>query len=202
MKRKKTLEEIFEELQGNLDRATPEPGHRERFAERPAQNGAATNRSNPEDGTIRNLHARSTRRIPIWRRPLSIAASVAIVLLAATVVLKPEPSLAQQVAEIAPEVSQTTDYFANVVEQEIRAMRQESSPETEMLIEDTLEQLQKLGADYRQLELDLIAGGNTKLILSAMITNFQTRIDLLEDVMYQIEEIKQFKQESNEANIL
>ncbi|SFR49216.1 hypothetical protein SAMN04490243_2227 [Robiginitalea myxolifaciens] len=202
MKRKNTLEGLFEELQGNLDLAQPEAGHRERFAERLAQIGAATDNSNPEDGDIRSLHASGGKRIPIWRRPLSIAASVALLILAAAVVFKPEPSLAQQVAEIAPEVSETTDYFANVVEQEIRALREASSPETEMLIEDTLEQLQKLGADYRQLEQDLVAGGNTKLILSAMITNFQTRIDLLEDVMSQVDEIKQFKNESNEANIL
>ena len=50
--------------------------------------------------------------------------------------------------------------------------------------------------NYKELELDLINGGNSKLILSAMITNFQTRIDLLQDVLQQVEEIKNIDHEN------
>ena len=54
-------------------------------------------------------------------------------------------------------------------------------------------QLKKLKNNYGLLEKDLINGGNSKLILSAMITNFQTRIDLLQDVLDKIETIKNLK---------
>jgi hypothetical protein len=59
-----------------------------------------------------------------------------------------------------------------------------------------------LETDYKKLEQDLIQGGDSKLILSAMITNFQTRIDLLREVMERVEEVKQFKNESHENTII
>jgi len=59
-------------------------------------------------------------------------------------------------------------------------------------------QLTKLEINYKKLEQDLIGGGNSKLILSAMITNFQTRIDLLQEVMDKIENIKTFKNYDDE----
>ena len=77
-----------------------------------------------------------------------------------------------------------------------------SSPETQPLIEDTLLQLEKLESDYVRMEQDLVAGGNSKMILSAMIQNFQTRIDLLQEVMKRIEEVKQFKNENHETNVI
>jgi len=54
-------------------------------------------------------------------------------------------------------------------------------------------QLKKLENNYDLLEKEMIKGGNSKLILSAMITNFQTRIDLLQDVLDKIETIKKLK---------
>ena len=52
--------------------------------------------------------------------------------------------------------------------------------------------------DYIKLEGELLNGGNSKLILSAMITNFQIRIDLLNDVLNQIETIKNLKNYNDE----
>ena len=52
--------------------------------------------------------------------------------------------------------------------------------------------------NYKVLEQDLLNGGNSKLILSAMITNFQTRIDLLQDVLDQVENIKNLKNYNDE----
>ncbi|MEJ2584544.1 MAG: hypothetical protein P8Z38_05700 [Robiginitalea sp.] len=105
-----------------------------------------------------------------------------------------------RVAEISPEVSQTSRYFAGLVSIQVQELQKMGSPETEPLIEDTLRQLELLEEDYQKLEEDLVSGGNSKLILSAMIQNFQTRIDLLQDVMVRIEEIKQFKNETHENN--
>ncbi|NNL01131.1 MAG: hypothetical protein HKP39_02520, partial [Eudoraea sp.] len=98
----------------------------------------------------------------------------------------------------SPEVSQTQFYFANLIEGQINDMVNESTPETKKLVDDTLIQLNKLEINYKKLEQDLINGGNSKLILSAMITNFQTRIDLLQEVMDKIENIKTFKNYNDE----
>lgn len=182
MKEDYNIEDLFESLQGAFDRETPPAGHRERFRQRLAGQGggvAASGRS--------------------WWKPLSIAASIILLLGTGLVLLRPAGTLEEQVAEISPEASQTSFYFANLIEQQIRELEDLSGPDTEPLIADTLRRLELLEADYRQLEQDLVAGGNSKLILSAMITNFQTRIDLLQDVMRQIETIKDFKDESHDT---
>ena len=112
------------------------------------------------------------------------------------------PSINEQVVEISPEISKTEFYFANLIEQEVNKLQSESSPETKKIIADTMIQLDKLEKNYKSIESDLINGGNSKLILSAMITNFQTRIDLLEDVLNQVEEIKNIKNTDNEKTII
>lgn len=179
MKEKATLEELFKGLEGTFDQAEPAPGHRERFL----------NRLDTPGGVA--AHGRN------WWKPLSIAAAIVLMLGSGLALLRPAQTLAQQVAEISPEASQTSFYFANLIEQQVRELEQFSGPETEPLIQDTLGRLALLEADYQRLEQDLVGGGNSKLILSAMITNFQTRIDLLQDVMAQIEQIQQLKDETH-----
>ena len=100
--------------------------------------------------------------------------------------------------EIAPEVSQTEFYFVNVIEEQIQQLKNEKSPETAKLVADTLIQLEKLETDYETLEQELVNGGNSKIILNAMITNFQTRIDLLKEVLSNIENIKNIKSHYDE----
>ena len=78
-------------------------------------------------------------------------------------------------------------------------MKEEKTPETAQLVDDTLAQLAKLDKDYQTLEQDLVDGGDSKIILSAMITNFQTRIDLLKEVLSQIENIKNLKTQNDES---
>jgi len=62
-----------------------------------------------------------------------------------------------------------------------------------------LAQLHRLENDYKDMEEDLVNGGDSKMILSAMITNFQTRIELLKEVLSQIENIKNLKSQNDES---
>jgi hypothetical protein len=106
------------------------------------------------------------------------------------------PTLEERVAKISPEVSQSQLYFTSLIEEQVKQLESESTPKTKQMIDDTMLQLKKLETDYRALEQDLLKGGNSKLILSAMITNYQTRIDLLQEVTDKIENIN----ESNTYN--
>ena len=186
MKQNNSIEELFGKLEGSFDLASPPGGHRVRFLNR------------LEDTGGRN----DSRGSSPWWRHLSIAASIALLLAASVFLFRPEPNLQDQVANISPEVSETSMYFAGLVSRQVEALKEMSSPETQPLIEDTLLQLEKLETDYIRLEQDLVAGGNSKMILSAMIQNFQTRIDLLQEVMKRIEEVKQFKNETHETNVI
>ena len=180
------ITELFEELKGSFDLKEPQEGHRLRFKEK----------LDAQAGTSRGRFASS------WWKPLSIAASIALLLTASVFWLGPGNSEQQQLAAISPEASQTSYYFNNLVAQQVSELEKLGSPETRPLIEDAMKQLDQLETDYTRLEKDLLNGGNSKFILGAMITNFQTRIDLLQDVMDTIEQINQLKNESNATNTI
>jgi hypothetical protein len=178
------LESIFQELQGSFDTEEPREGHRQRFLEKMQTN---------KQGAV-PLRSRTSK----WWRPMLIAASLAFLCLLGARYFIPEPTTEQRVANISPEISETGFYFASLIAEQVRELENESTPETKKLVDDTLQQLGKLEADYKNLEQDLLQDGNSKLILSAMITNFQMRIDLLQEVMEKIDSIKNLKSHENE----
>ncbi|MEQ8422041.1 MAG: hypothetical protein RIB64_18695 [Arenibacter algicola] len=175
------IDKLFGELKGSFDTSEPTDGHRQRF--------------------LAKLEASSTAVAKTKKKhfkPLSIAAAVLLLCTTGFNLLNTSPSVQQQVSKISPEITNTEYYFASVIEDQVKKMQNESTPETQKLIADTMIQLRNLDSDYKKMEQDLLDGGNSKLILSAMITNFQTRIDLLNEVLEQIEEIKNFKNYENE----
>ena len=178
------IERLFNELEGSFDIETPASGHRERFLEKLNTTGVVALEPKKKS----------------WWKPLSIAASIALLCAVGIGFLNSSPTVEEQLAEISPEASQSQFYFASLIEQQVKDLESKSSPETEKLIEDTLLQLNKLEINYSKLQQDLLNGGNSKLILSAMITNFQTRIDLLEDVMTKIDTINNLKTFDNEMS--
>ncbi len=177
------LNQLFNRLQGQFDLEEPQSGHQDRFLEKLDQ----------AHGTVS-----INRKKNNWWKPLSIAASIAIIGILAFQAFGTGQSLEQKVVQISPEVSQTEFYFANLIEEQVTLLKNEKSPETAKLVDDTLLQLKKLEKDYKSLEQDLINGGDSKIILNAMIFNFQTRIDLLKDVLSQVENIKNLKSYNDE----
>ena len=179
-----SLEKLFKELEGQFDTEEPMEGHQSRFLDKlgAAQGTISINRKKPTT----------------WWKPLSIAAS--IVLLCALAIGLPNlnSSTEEQLANISPEVSETRLYFTSLIEQQVSELQAASTPETEILVAEALAQLKKLDKNYTKLEQDLIDGGDPNLILSAMINNFQTRISLLKDVMYQIETIENYNNYDDE----
>lgn len=180
---KDNLENLFRNLEGQFDTEEPNHGHEQRFLEK----------LNQSKRTVT-----MTRTQFNWWKPLSIAASLAFLIALVYGKLDFNPSLEEQVAEISPEVANTQFYFASLIEEQVKELEAEDSPETKQIISDTMSQLKKLEKDYKVLESELLDGGNSKLILSAMITNFQTRIDLLNDVLDQIETIKNLNKYDDE----
>jgi len=175
------LEKLFDDLEGTFDTDTPQDGHSERFLEK-----------------LKASCIKKVSQPKTWMRPLTIAASIAVLFAVGFIALKTEPSLKEQLAEISPEAVNTEFYFASLIEGQVKVLQKESTPETQRMIDDTMKQLQKLEINYEVLEKDLLSGGNSKMILSAMITNFQTRIDLLQEVMDTIETIKKLKKSNDE----
>lgn len=183
MNEEEKLENLFKNLQGSFDMEEPTIGHEQRFLEK----------LDSVNQTAR-LHTKKT-----WWKPLSIAASIVLLCAIGTgLFFNNAPTIEEQVAKISPEASQTEFYFANLINEQVKQLESESTPETQKIIDDSMTQLRKLETNYQVLEQDLLNGGNSKLILSAMITNFQTRIDLLQEVLNQVETIKNLKKYNDE----
>ena len=166
---------LFERLQNDFDIESPESGHQERFLEKLSKS----------NGVV-DIQPKRTN----WWKPLSIAASIIVLCVLGLQLVGSEPNIKEQIVEISPEVSQTEFYFASLIEEQVQQLKTYKSPETEQLVDDTLKQLNRLEEDYNGLEQELVDGGDSKLILNAMINNFQTRIDLLKEVLTTIESIK------------
>lgn len=171
------IDALFKHLKEDIDFATPSEGHQERFLDK----------LNQHNGVVALKPKRN-----LWK-PLSIAASVALLCVLGFQFLAQPQSIKEQVVDIAPEISETEFYFASLIEEQVQILEQENSPETAKLVADTLAKLAELEEDYKNLEQELINGGNNKIILNAMITNFQIRIDLLEEVLANVETIKNLK---------
>jgi hypothetical protein len=177
------IDELFKKIRPHLDMEEPREGHRARFIEK------------------LNASDEDTKKGVSWWKPLSIAASI---LLVAGLFLGQNlwnETDKERIAEISPEISNSEFYFANIIEQQVKELEREKSPETKKIIEDALDQLALLELNYKKLEKDLLSGGNNNIILRSMIQNFQTRIDLMQDVLEQIEMIKKIKNQQNENNI-
>tara|TARA_R110002020_G_scaffold466202_1_gene688555 strand:- start:128729 stop:129289 length:561 start_codon:yes stop_codon:yes gene_type:complete len=185
--KKDNLDELFVNLRDSFDTDEPEIGHRKRFLEK-------LNSPGGKIGTAKNGRA--------WWKPYLVAASVALVFALGGTLYNSRPTMDEKVANISPEISNTEFYFANLINEQVKKMEKESTPETKKIVDDTMAQLKMLERDYKKMEQDLLNGGNTKFILSAMIHNFQTRIDLLQDVLEQIETIKDYNNNNKDIGIL
>ncbi len=182
--KERDLESLFREITPVLDREEPPKGHEQRFLNK-----------------LQAQNSEGSKGVSWWK-PLAVAASVlfafGLFLGSATDIFSGSDSL----AEVSPEVSNTERYFAGVIEQQLNLLQQEDSPEAEKLLSDAMEQLDQLEKEYSQLKSDLLEGGDQKILLSAIVQNFQMRIDLLEDVMEKLETVKKLKVQNDENNIL
>lgn len=185
MEEKKNIEELFEELSGAFDQQEPAEGHEERFLKK----------LNHAQGTIAFIPRKRN-----WWKPLSLAASIALIGILSIGLFMKTPSVEDQVAEMAPEMPQTKVYFANLIEEQIRGMESLRNDDTAVVIQDALRQLERLEHDYALLEQELVDGGNQNVIISAMIQNFQNRIDILNNYMSKITMINTLKT-NNDENI-
>jgi hypothetical protein len=108
---------------------------------------------------------------------------------------------AKDLASISPELSETQDFFTTAIALELASLNSERTPETETIVADALKRIDLLEKAYEKLKIDLNESGDDKRVIYAMISNFQSRIDLLQNVLKQIEEVKQLNQNSNENKI-
>ena len=181
--KKDTIDELFDNLKGEFDVNEPSQGHENRFLEKLNANDSAS--VNSEKSTGFN-----------WKSFIAIAASLAICFAVFTT-SQGEPEVLD-LANVSPELSETQDFFTATIEAELKQLDKERSPLTEQIITEALEQIELLENEYKKLKTDLTESGKDQRVIYAMISNFQSRIDILNYVLEQIETIKQLNTDSNE----
>lgn len=180
----KKFEELFENQ--NFDIKEPHTGHRDRFMEKLE----AERENRKSGGKIKKL----------WTPLVAIAALLAIAFMLFGTYFRENHKFGE-LAEVSPQMKKTEQFYTKMIKTELANLRAKESPATQKIVKDALKQLQKLEADYSKLEQDLHKSGKDKRVIYAMISNFQQRIDLLEQVLKQIEETKTQKTTGNENYI-
>jgi septal ring factor EnvC (AmiA/AmiB activator) len=178
---KDIIEDLFENLQHEFDVEAPSENHKKRFMKK----------LNNQDIVVANTPKRN-----LWKPFMAIAASIAI-LITVFVGTQQEDNTGD-LASISPEMAETQNFFNSTIASELIKIEKESNPETKLLVADAMMQLQRLEKEYESLKNDLSESGNDNRVVYAMISNFQSRIDILQNTLKQIENVKQLKNNHNE----
>ncbi len=181
------IEKLFESVKGKLDIYEPSTNHQVMFSEKLKQ-----------QSKVVQLHPKKRS----WYKPLSIAASIAIVFGLTIMAFIANPKQEIDLAYVSPQMKETQSFFTSVIQVQLEEINEASSKETKGLVLDAMNQLEKLEEDYNFLKKDLFQSGNDNRVISAMIKNFQKRANLLEEVLQKINDINELKKINNENSIL
>ncbi|MCK5401265.1 MAG: hypothetical protein KAJ28_06490 [Flavobacteriaceae bacterium] len=177
------LNTLFKNLENDFDIESPGLGHQQRFLDK----------LNNQSESIRQV---SIPHRSFWKPLIGIAAS--IVLLISLFIGLQQDSNSKDLASVSPEMENTQNFFSNVIAEELSKLEVETFPEAQILIKDAMTQIKILEMNYEQLKQNLNESGEDKRVIYAMITNFQNRIDVLQNVLQQIEDVKQLKNNTYE----
>lgn len=166
------MHQIFNQ---DFDLKEPTIGHFDRFEKR-----------------ISNKNKRNSNS---WKW-ISIAASVVLIFGIWLGQNNSSPGL--DLADVSPKMEETQDYFTSLIRSEIEKVNLERNDETKKIIEDAFIRLDKLDQQYNNLTVELKTSAQDKRVIFAMISNFQQRIEVLQNLLEQIDNNKQLKTETYE----
>ena len=176
---KDNLDNIFKNLENTFDIEEPRIGHFNRFENKLNQ---------PKSKPVKNNFNLYT----------IIAVAASVLLLFGVWIGASFSKQGMELAKVSTEMEETQSYFTTSIKKELSLIENERNSTTEKLINDALKQIKKLEQQYKLLTIELKESSEDKRIIYAMISNFQQRIEVLQNVLAQIEEVKQLKTQDNE----
>lgn len=168
------IDALFRDFEGDFDVELPEIGHQQRFSDKL--------------NAVNSLHIGTAPKRKYYKAILAVAAS--LVLCFGLLIFLDNQTEVNDLASVSPEFSQTQDFFTTAITTELIKIQAQRSPENDVLISDALKQIELLEKNYERLKIDLKESGNDKRVIYAMISNFQSRINLLENLLEAIENLK------------
>jgi len=174
------LERYMKEHRLLFDSDAPVKGHEERFLQKLQRKPA---------GGVKFRHA------------LQVAASVAVILASAFVLIRQNRSGDRTAETGIPQAVQEADiYFTSEVDaryDRIREFSFENSEEKTLL----LDELKELDAHHQQLISDMKANPDDERIINALIRHYQIKLEVMDQIIEQLNQIKSetFENHENES---
>ena len=178
---KNNLEHKFKELTNQFDTEEPSIGHFNRFEARLAK-GA--------------IQEKEVKQSPVGWKWLTVAASV-LLLIGFWFGSTTTKTIGMELAEISPEMEETQSFFMASIEKEIEKINLQRDDTNAKVIDDSFIQLKTLEKNYKELTVALEDASEDKRIIYAMIRNFQQRIEVLQNLLEQLEEINNINSDLN-----
>lgn len=180
---KDNLDELFKKLDNTWDFEEPFPGHKTRFL---------------------NTIGKTPQKPFRYLFPVAMAASILLCIGLFLNFKQSEVALKEQDewANVSPQVQETHVYFTSIIDKGFKKLEQYNNPKNKQIIEDAIEQMQKLDEDYEHIKAELIKNGENRQLIFAMLTNLKTRIAFLEEVLLQIDNNNKLNLVAHENNII
>jgi hypothetical protein len=156
----------------------------------------------PPKGHLKRFQNKFENQLNKQKRPK--ASNLKWYLIAASLVLivslwnniKPQKK-GYELADVSAQMKETQDYFNAVIQEEVKKVNLKKDDFNAPIIDDSLYQINKLEKEYLNLSVELKKIGFEKRIINAMIFNFQQRIEILQNLLNQLNEIKTSQNENN-----
>lgn len=172
------FEKYFTENRAHFDSEEPAEGHFSRFEKR--------------------LGEKSSSRHFNFRHALQIAASVAVILASAWVIIdKSNGGKKIASSEIPADVVEAEDYYTRMVNEKYRQIEGftfDSEQDKAVL----LEELRDLDVYQQKLVSDLEANPSDERVINAMIRHYQLKLEIMDQIITQLNQIKNQNSDKNE----
>jgi len=178
---------------------TPMPkGHEDRFISRLETQFPKRNRSHFKwlriAASVLVLLGVGILGYQLWTRPDAIKT---------TLVEKndpPEEKKGISFGDLSPDLKRVEQYYVTNINLELS--RLEISQDNKMLVDTFMHRLSELNMEYKELNDELNVIGPNDLTISALIKNLQLRLQLLQKLKGELNELKSSKNEQLQNNIL
>jgi hypothetical protein len=102
-----------------------------------------------------------------------------------------------ELADVSPQMEETENFYLATIQKEVNEIKSKRTTANQKIIDDAFTQLELLETNYRKLTLELKESNADKRVIYAMITNFQSRLQVLQNLMDQLEEFEELVPQEN-----
>jgi len=88
---------------------------------------------------------------------------------------------------VSPKMKEAQDFFVSTINQELNDVEKYRNVNNEKIINDALDKIKELEENFELFKAELKTQENEHDIIKRMITNYQQRLNILNDLMLQLE---------------